>query len=141
MSPTASIEVSASKKSKQGYVRLHLNDKQFITLSTDNAVEEDEWYKALNASIKDLKFSSFAYSVPFTSIQLVKDERGNVIKLGKGAESLVVRGTLNTIFRIKSNDLQALLNGRDVAVKLFNQNTPSKIFKNEIEILRYVRST
>jgi hypothetical protein len=30
-----------------------------------------------------------------------------------------------------------LLHNRDVAVKLFNQNTPSRIFKNEIEILRY----
>lgn len=92
MSPTASIEITASKKSKQGYTKLHLNDKQFITLTADNAVEEDEWYKALNASIKDLKFSSFSYTVPFASIQLAKDERGNVVKLGKGAESLVVRG-------------------------------------------------
>jgi hypothetical protein len=92
MGPTASLEVSASKKSKQGYIRLHMNDKQFITLTTDNAVEEDEWYKALNVAIRDLKFSSFSYSVPFASIQLVKDDRGNIIKLGKGAESLVVRG-------------------------------------------------
>jgi serine/threonine protein kinase len=113
-------------KGKRNQIQVTLNaNSEPIRLTTSTTDETEEWLDALVSTVRDLGLQD-VFEIEYNDIQFQKTPSGELVSIGKGGSSNVVRGQYS---------------GRPVAVKLYKnlRGTSSDALRNEVMLLNAVK--